>query len=169
MTERTKSKRGPLLRRTKKPDAEGFIVGTQYSEKIAAEIVKRLANGESWMSLANTGDFPSHSTIYVWRDRYPEFGAALRWAREAAADLKADRALEVAEKATSATVSSDRLHYQALMKRAAFDGPERWSDRSRGPAKSEPVEVTFYLRHFERVVGADGKARVREIKPRRRS
>lgn len=169
MTERAKSKRGPLQRRTKQPDAEGFITGTRYSEKIAAEIVRRLANGESWLAMANTGQMPSHSTLYIWRDRYPEFGAALRWAREGAADLKADLALEVAEKATSATVSSDRLHYQALMKRAAFDAPERWSERVRAPAKAEPVEVTFHVRHFERVVGKDGKAYVREIKPKGRS
>ena len=169
MTERTKRNREPFKRRTKQPDAEGFITGTTYSEKIAAEIANRLADGASWMSLANTGEFPAHRTLYIWRDRYPEFAAALRWAREAAADLKADKALAVAEKATSATVSSDRLHYQALMKRAALDAPERWDDRVRTPAKPIPVEVTFYARHFERVIGPDGKVSVREVKPEGRS
>ena len=144
-------------------------MGTKYSEKLAAEIVRRLANGESWRSMANTGDMPSHSTIHVWAARHAEFGAAVRWARAAAADLKADKALDVAEQATSATVSSDRLHYQALMKRAAFDAPERWSERERAPVKAPPVQVVFSVRHFETVVGRDGKAYVREIPARRRS
>ena len=168
-TAKTKVKRGRTPQRTKTPDAEGFIVGTKYTVKIASEIVRRLANGESWRSMANTDDMPSHSTLHVWAARHAEFGAAVRWARAAAADLKADKALDVAEQATSATVSSDRLHYQALMKRAAFDAPERWSERERAPVKPEPVEVVFSVRHFESVVGRDGKAYVREIPARRRS
>jgi hypothetical protein len=74
----------------------------------------------------------------------------------------------VAEAAKASSASADRLHYQALMTRAAFDAPERWSDKPRAAAKAEPVEYIFSVRHFERVVGADGKAFVRELKGRRR-
>ena len=169
MAETPRTKRGRLRPRTKTPDADGFITGVPYSDEVAGEIVTRLANGERWASISNTGRLPSHGALYKWRDRYPEFAAALRWAREAAADLKADKALEVAEQASAKSVTSDRLHYQALMQRAAFDAPERWSDRARAPAKPEPVEYVFRVRHFERVVGKDGKAYVREIKPRGRS
>src|SRR5688572_12850970 len=126
MTERTKNTRGRLRPRTKEPDADGFIVGVPYSDEVAGEIVNRIANGESWLSMSNTGRLPSHGALYKWRDRHPDFAAALRWAREAAADLKADKALAVAEEATAKSVTSDRLHYQALMQRAAFDAPERW-------------------------------------------
>lgn len=161
--------RGRLRPRTKTPDADGFITSSRFCKAVAREIVKRIADGESWLSMCNTGRLPCHSTLYVWRDRHPDFAAALRWAREAAADLKADKALAVAEKATAATVTSDRLHFQALMQRAAFDAPGQWNDKARPPETPQKVEVVFRVRHFERVVGPDGKAQVKEIKPRGRS
>jgi|GraSoiStandDraft_4_1057263.scaffolds.fasta_scaffold1455349_2 hypothetical protein len=155
--------------RTKTPDAEGYITGTAYCPEIAREIVTRIADGESWASMANTGKMPAHRTLYLWRDRYPALAEALVWARTVAAELKADRALAVAEATTARSVTADRLHFNALMQRAAFDAPERWSDKPRTPAKAAArVEYVFHLRHFEKVIGPDGQAFVREIKRRGR-
>jgi hypothetical protein len=154
---------------TRSPDAEGFTTCTRYTHDVAREIVRRIANGENWIDLANTDGLPAHSTLYYWRDKHPDFAGALRRAREIAADLKADRALQVAEAAKAGSVTADRLHYQALMTRAAFDAPERWSDKPRAAPKPEAVEIVFRVRHFERVVGPDGKAFVRELKRKRGS
>jgi hypothetical protein len=88
-------------------------------------------------------------------------------ARQQGADYCADKALMVAEAATKETVQQDRLLVSTLMRRAAVIAPKVWGGKPEKAAKEkpEPVEVVFRVRHFEKVIGPDGKAFVREIKP----
>lgn len=107
---------------------------------------------------------PCYSSLYVWRARHPDFAEALEIAREMAADRKADTALEVAQGAEKG-VQGDRLRVTTLMQQAALDAPERWGGKAPGREREapEPVEIIFSVRHFERVVGPDGRAFVREL------
>ncbi|MBU1377204.1 MAG: hypothetical protein KKE02_09940 [Alphaproteobacteria bacterium] len=140
----------------------------RYGQTVALKICERLARGESLFQMANTEGMPCCSSFYVWQRRHPEFAEAVAQAREAGADYLAGRALEVAAASTKDTVQQDRLFVQTLMKHAALKAPRTWGGKG-GSAKEAPkpqqVEVIFRVRHFEKAIGPDGKAFVREILP----
>jgi hypothetical protein len=145
---------------------DGTVVCTRYSKQITQELCERIANGECWHRMANTGRMPSYATLYDWQRKHPEFAEALAQAREMAADLRADRALEVAEKATAATVQADRLHVGALQWRAAKASPRRYGTRSDAHddvEDAQPARLIIEVRRFEKVTRPDGSVYVREI------
>jgi len=137
-----------------------------FSAAVARRICARLAEGEPWSKICKTRGMPAYSTLYSWQKQQPGFAEQVAQARQQGADYCADRALEVAERTTKETIQQDRLFVSTLMKRAALIAPQTWGGKG-GGAKDKPakVEVVFRVRHFERVVGPDGKAFVREIEP----
>jgi hypothetical protein len=161
---RRSPQKGP---RSKTPDRKGRVTHVRYSQAVARKICERLARGEPWYSICNTDDLPCYASLYTWSDRYPEFAEAVARARQQGADYCADKALTVAEASTKETVQQDRLLVNTLMRRAAVIAPKAWGGKAATAAKEkpEPVEVVFRVRHFEKVIGPDGKAFVREIKP----
>lgn len=161
---RRRPQKGP---RKKTPDRKGRVTYIRYGKAVARRICERLAKGEPWFSICNTDDLPCYASLYAWSERYPEFAEAVARARQQGADYCADKALAVAEASTKETVQQDRLLVSTLMRRAAVIAPRAWGGKAEKPAKEkpEPIEVVFRVRHFEKVVGPDGKAFVREIKP----
>ncbi len=155
--------------RSKTPDKDGQVTHVRYSQAVALRICERLATGESLFQMANTEGMPCASTFYAWQRRYPEFAEAVLQAREAGAESLAGKALDVASRSTRETVQQDRLYVQTLMKHAALKAPRTWGGKAdRGAAKApEPqrVEVVFRIRRFEKAIGPDGRAFVREILP----
>jgi hypothetical protein len=147
------------------PDKHGQVTQVRYSIAVATKICARLAKGESWSRIANTKGMPCYSALYAWQKRHPEFAEAVAQAREIGADYCADKALEVAAAATKDTVQQDRLFVQTLMKHAALKAPKRWGGKGEAKEKPQKVEMVFRVRHFEKVIGPDGKAFVREILP----
>jgi hypothetical protein len=162
----TTPRRKQVAPRKKTPNAKGVCTYVRFSRRIGEEICQRIANGEAWIAICNTGRMPAYATLYAWRDRYPEFRAGLAKARDMAADYKAERALQVAEAATGATVQADRLHVATLMKHAALGAPRRWGARA-GAQEPEGERLVVYVRRFEKVEGPDGTVLVREIKRER--
>lgn len=139
----------------------------RYGAAVVQMVCEDLATGKTWEQVAALPGRPSYHAMYNWRKTHPEFAAAADAARAFGADHCADQALEVAEQATEETVRKAKLHVDTLMQRAALLAPERWSGRGGGRAaeRAEPLEVVFSFRHFENVIGPDGKTVVREIKP----
>jgi hypothetical protein len=161
------TKPGASARAPKKtPDADGVSQMVRYSARATERICERLAKGEAWQNLCKEPGMPSYSVFYDWQRRHAEFAEAVAIARQIGADFKADKALEVASKATSATVQADRLHVGTLLKHAALTAPRRWGARAEAPESGrEKVVLEIRVRRFERVVGPDGRAFVRELKP----
>lgn len=159
-------RKGP---RPKTPDRKGRVTHVRYSAAVANLICARLAQGEAWINICNTGDMPCYASLYTWQERYPEFAEAVARARQQGADFCADEALKVAQRATKETVQQDRLLVSTLMRRAALMAPKAWGGKSGKDGKDkeapQPVEVVFRVRRFEKVIGPDGKAFVRELKP----
>lgn len=154
--------------RSKTPDKDGQVTHVRYSQAVALRICERLAKGESLFQMANTEGMPCASTFYTWQRRYPEFAEAVLQAREAGAESLAGQALDVASKSTRETVQQDRLYVQTLMKHAALKAPRTWggkADRSAKAPEPQRVEVVFRIRRFEKAIGPDGRAFVREILP----
>lgn len=154
-----KSVKGPPLRQRRRI--------ARYTPATVRKVCEDLASGKTYQEVGRDLRRPSMATLYNWRQKHPEFAEAADAARAFGAEFCADRALEVAEQATEETVRKAKLHVDTLMQRAASLAPERWSGRaaSRSMAKAEPLEIVFSVRHFEKVIGPDGKAYVREILP----
>lgn len=151
-------KRAPVRERRRKKE---------YTSAMVQKVIEDLARGRTYADFERDHSRPCTATIYNWRKKSPEFAEAADAARAFGAEFCADRALEVAEQATEETVRKAKLHVDALMQRAALLAPDRWGGKGRGAvaAKVAPVEVIFRVRHFEKVIGPDGKAFMREIKP----
>lgn len=137
----------------------------RYSPKIGKAICERLAQGEVWGRICANTQMPSYSTLYDWRDRYPEFADGLARAREMAADFFADRVMEVADTVTSGTASGDRVRVGILQWRAAKAAPHLYGRKAEdyAPQRKIIVEVT----KFEKAIGPDGQTYLREIPKRK--
>lgn len=148
----------------KVPDADGVRRNARYSGAMTRKICARLAQGEVWHLMCRERGMPSYTTFYEWKKRYPDFAAAVLAAQEAAADYCADRALEVAQRSTKETVSRDRLEVDTLLQRSK--STKASAERAvLAEGKAERVEIVFRVRQFEKVIGPDGRAYVREVKP----
>lgn len=150
---------------TKTPDQDRQATRIRYGAPLVKKICERLALGESVFKLSDGDGMPACSTIYNWQKRYPDFAEKVAQAREQGADYLAGRALEVAAGSTKDTVQQDRLFVNTLMKHAALQAPRTWGGKGAAKAADKPqqVEVIFRVRHFEKAIGPDGKAFVREI------
>ncbi|TAL37370.1 MAG: hypothetical protein EPN98_03545 [Phenylobacterium sp.] len=137
----------------------------KYGPNVVRLVCEDLASGMTYNEVTQGRGRPSHSSLYEWRRRYPEFAEATDAARAFGAEVCGDRALEVAEQATEETVRKAKLEVDTLVHRAAVLAPERWGGRGAGLRRAEPIEVVFSVRRFEKVVGPDGRVCVREIKP----
>lgn len=147
--------------------ADGTATLVRYSRAVCDEICRRIAGGEVWHRIANTGSLPAYETLYAWRRKHPEFAEALAQAREAAAELRADQALLAAEEATPATVQVDRLKVAAYQWRAAKSAPKLYGPKAGEEAEGggEPRRMIIEIRRFEKVTNEDGKVVLREVFP----
>lgn len=145
---------------------DGTVSCTRYSKAVTRELCLRIAQGEIWHKICNTGRMPSYTTLYAWLRKYPDFAEDYAQAREMAADLRADKVLVVAEEATAATVQRDRLRVGALQWHASKAAPKRYGSRAGddGVKDGEPRELIIRIRQFERAWREDGTPYVREVR-----
>jgi hypothetical protein len=128
---------------------DGSVVHVHYTPEVAEQICERIANGEIWYRFCNTDGLPSYRSLYVWVKRYPEFAEAYAQAQEIAAHARFEKALVVAEDATAATVSADRLHVSTLLRHAAALAPLSYGSERRGGRAAEPP-ATIILQQYRR-------------------
>ncbi|WP_068876275.1 MULTISPECIES: hypothetical protein [unclassified Phenylobacterium] len=167
MVEKPRTADEAKARARKKPPARAKAPQVRYGAKIAADICERLAKGEPWSSICAFEGMPSYTTLYAWQDKDPAFAEAVARARLQGADACADEALTVARAATKETAPQARLLVSTLMRRAALIAPKAWGGKAEKEARQTPerVEIVFRARRFEKVIGPDGRAFVRELKP----
>ena len=72
----------------------------KYTLELAQEICARIGRGEIWSRICGTDGMPEYSTLYRWRDKYPEFAEAWALAKAAAKEVRADEVLAVSMEAT---------------------------------------------------------------------
>lgn len=70
---------------------------TRYSPELAAEILTRIAEGESLRKITMEAGMPSHSSVYLWLLQHPEFSDKYAHAREEQADTLADEIIALAD------------------------------------------------------------------------
>jgi hypothetical protein len=167
MPEGSSPKRAQVRPAGKTVRADGTVTHARYSKKLTREICRRIAGGEVWHKICNTGRLPSYTTLYDWLRRYPDFAEDFAQAKEMAADLRADKVLMVAEESTAATVQSDRLRVGALQWHAGKAAPKRYGSKAGDDVAEEgaPRRLIIEVRHFETAYRPDGTAYTREILP----
>ncbi len=161
------SKRAQVRPKSKTVRRDGTVLHVRYSKALGRKICLRLAQGEVWHRICNTGGMPSYTTFYTWLRKYPDLAADYAQAREMAADLRADKVLVVAEEATTATVQRDRLRVGALQWHAGKAAPKKYGARAgdEGAQEDAARRLIIEVRHFEVAYREDGTAYTREILP----
>lgn len=108
----------------------------KYTEKIATEVLIRIADGETLASICRRPGMPTRLTIMNWRNKYPDFAAAYRAAKEASAEAFEEKALEKADDLL------DENDYTGTKVRAieVALGQLRWSATRRDPRQYGQTE-----------------------------
>lgn len=126
-----------------------------YSPEIAAEVCRRIAEGELVSAITAETDMPSRSALWDWQQAHPEFADMYARARERAGDAHAERA--VTEALAIADPQQQRLRFDALRWFAAKVAPKKYGEKTlhagadgEGPVKTETkVTVEIVRPHDE--------------------
>lgn len=151
--------------RTSKPVVRAKRQPVRYTPGLARKICRRLAAGELWSRIAGQDDLPTHTALYQWITKKPNFAQMVRQARDIAADVAADDVLATARAVTAATATADRVRISALQWSAAKAAPHRYGARAEAQAPPAPIPLTLRVRRFEKLIGEDGRPFLREILP----
>ncbi len=144
-----------------------------YTEALAAEICRRLAEGESLRGICADKAMPAISTVMGWLfdGKHDGFSAQYARAREAQAELRADEITDIAdgvEHGASEAVQAARLRVDARKWIAAKLLPKRYGDKLQhtgeggGPIRVRPdlSKLTDEeLNVLERILGRATDAR----------
>jgi hypothetical protein len=98
----------------------------KLTPELEARIIKRILAGASLHAIAKLPGIPHHVTLYGYMRRDRGFRARVRAAERARDDMLMDRALEIAERATDATVERARGQVGALRKQVGRMTPKAW-------------------------------------------
>lgn len=74
---------------------------TEFTQEIADEICRRIADGESLRSICADDSLPVTSTVCKWLTQQPAFAEQYARAREAQADALADEILDIADRSSN--------------------------------------------------------------------
>lgn len=80
---------------------------TKYTEELAAEILTRIAEGESLRRITMEPGMPSHASVYLWLLQRPDFSDKYARARDEQAETLADEIIAIADE-PPAEVTDDK-------------------------------------------------------------
>ncbi len=129
----TKTKPAPKKRKTGRPSL--------YTDALAAEICRRLAEGETLRSVCRDKAMPDKATILRWLvdKATAEFRAQSTYAREMQADALFDEALEIADDASGDwTVDKDgkkTLDHENIQRSRLRVDTRKWAAGKMAPKK----------------------------------
>ena len=117
-------------------DGRGGRVST-YSDELGGTILRRVAGGETVLSIGADPDMPCAATIYHWIRADDGFHDAYLKAKAVAADIFADAMLEIALEATETTARADALRIKTLRWTASMLAPKKYGVRRPLPPEEE--------------------------------
>jgi hypothetical protein len=125
-----------------------------YTQEIAAEILQRLAQGESLNSITRDPVMPVLSTVYLWLLRHPDFSENYVRAREEQAETYADEIVALADeepvqvvddkgvgRVDSAWVTWQKNRVDARKWVASKLKPKRYGERVQHEGGDTPIQV----------------------------
>lgn len=107
--------------------------GYENRAELVAEIIERLAGGESIPRICRDAHMPNCRKVYEWCEADDSIAAAMAEAREIGEDHIADEALKIADGLLPATggvsdAQRDKLRVDTRLKLLAKFNPKRWGD-----------------------------------------
>jgi hypothetical protein len=143
---------------------DGRVRCVAYDDAVVEAICERLAAGDTWSEVCARRGFPTWSTLYAWMRRHAGVAERVAQARRIAADLRFDKALDVAMKSEPATVQADKLKVATLLHHAGALDPARFGGAGRGGrAGGDGAVQTIVIKRFERALDDNGESYVRVI------
>lgn len=102
---------------------------TQYDEALAAEICRRLADGELLCDICHPARMPSRDTVRRWQSDHGAFRERYALARDQQADALAEEAIHIARHADTDSVTVCRLQIDTIKWLVAKIAPRRYGDK----------------------------------------
>ena len=139
---------------------------TRYTEELAAEILTRIAEGESLRRITMEPSMPSHASVYLWLLQKPDFSDKYARARDEQAETLADEILAIADeppaevvddkgvsRTDSGWVTWQKNRMDARKWVAAKLKPKKYGDRQivAGDAES-PLQVQSEVTVFDTIL-----------------
>lgn len=103
---------------------------TLYSEALAAEICRRLADGELLCDVCRPARMPSRDTVRRWQSENGPFRDRYAAARDQQADALAEEAIHIARNADADSVTVCRLQIDTIKWLIAKIAPRRYGDKA---------------------------------------
>ena len=114
---------------------------TLFSETLAAEICRRLADGELLCDICRPTRMPSRDTVRRWQSENGPFRSQYAAARDQQADALAEEAIHIARNADAGTVSVCRLQIDAIKWLTAKIAPKRYGEKAVPDAAAANVSI----------------------------
>lgn len=102
---------------------------SSYSKAIEDQIVERMIDGESLVSICRDPAMPSRMTVYRWFDEHPAFDARCARAREALADYLVDKIEQMASETNEENHQSQKVKISTAQWRAMKMAPRLYGDK----------------------------------------
>lgn len=111
---------------------------TRFGETLAAEICRRLADGELLCDICRPTRMPSRDTVRRWQGENAEFRSQYAAARDQQADALAEEAIRIARNADADTVTVCRLQIDTIKWLTAKIAPRRYGEKAAPDAVAKP-------------------------------
>ncbi len=113
---------------------------TLFNETLAAEICRRLADGELLGDICGPARMPSRDTVRRWQSENGPFRDRYAVARDQQADALAEDAIHIARNADADSVTVCRLQIDTIKWLIAKIAPRRYGDKA-VPAAAVNVSI----------------------------
>lgn len=134
----------------KEPKAKKLGRPSLFTDELALNICKRIANGAALKDICDEPGMPSRQNVYNWLNAHTTFFDMYARAREERADLIADEILAIAD--TEEDPNKARVRIDARKWWAAKVNPKKYGDRVQ-------TENTHSFNLGELMTSIDGKTR----------
>ena len=133
---------------------------TDYTQEKAADFCSRIALGNSLRSVVKDDDMPSHTTVYNWFNKHPEFIEQYARAKEDSADSRVDQIEDIGQR----TLSGE---YDPQAARVAIDAFKWTSGKHRPKKYGDRIQQDSNVHHtFEGMEDDELERRITEMERR---
>jgi hypothetical protein len=136
----------------------GPIIGNQppqFCPATAQQIAARVSEGETMTSILSDPMMPSGSTVWMWRQRFPEFEEALQLARSVMAERFSDLGWEMAMAATPETAFLTKVRLSQLRWMTTIMAPHTHGRMKAVDPPAAPDVLNVTVRNFQTEVNPE--------------
>ncbi len=116
---------------------------SKYTEELGLEICKRVADGESLLSISKDKDMPNRSTIHEWILTNEEFSNNYEKAVNVRTENMADDLINIADSVDPAETNKGRLRVDTRKWYLSKIMPKKYGDKLDVTTDGQPINITF--------------------------